>query len=54
MIAKRAGSRPGVVLVTFRLPDTLQADNVHPDMDGMHVYAAVVARAFDELARRAG
>ena len=37
-----------------RVPGVLQADNVHPDMDGMHVYAAVVARAFDELARRAG
>ena len=29
MIAKRAGPRPGVMLVTFRLPDTLQADSVH-------------------------
>ncbi|WP_169448518.1 acyltransferase family protein [Ornithinimicrobium pekingense] len=33
-------------------PQVLQADKVHPDMDGMHVYAEVVARAFDELARR--
>ncbi|KUG52452.1 hypothetical protein AVL62_14045 [Serinicoccus chungangensis] len=33
-------------------PETLQSDNVHPDLDGMHVYAEVVARAFDELARR--
>ncbi len=33
-------------------PEDLQADKVHPDMDGMHVYAAVVARAFDELAQR--
>ena len=29
MITKRAGPRPGVVLVTFQLPDTLQADSVH-------------------------
>lgn len=29
MITKRAGSRPGVMLVTFQLPDTLQADSVH-------------------------
>lgn len=35
-------------------PEVLQADNVHPDMDGMHVYAEVVARAFDELAARTG
>ena len=33
-------------------PEALQSDNVHPDMEGMHVYAEVVARAFDELARR--
>ena len=33
-------------------PQDLQADKVHPDMDGMHVYAAVVARAFDALAER--
>ncbi|MDO5739183.1 MAG: acyltransferase family protein [Ornithinimicrobium sp.] len=32
-------------------PGVLQADNVHPDLDGMHVYATVVAEAFDELAR---
>lgn len=29
MITKRAGPRPGVMLVTFQLPDTLQADSVH-------------------------
>ena len=33
-------------------PEVLQSDRVHPDIDGMHVYAEVVARAFDELARR--
>ena len=33
-------------------PQALQSDGVHPDLDGMHVYAEVVARAFDELARR--
>ncbi len=33
-------------------PETLQSDKVHPDIDGMHLYAEVVARAFDELARR--
>lgn len=31
-------------------PEVLQTDQVHPDIDGMHVYAEVVARAFDELA----
>ena len=34
-------------------PQVLQSDQVHPDIDGMHVYAEVVARAFDELARGA-
>jgi len=29
MITKRAGSRPGALLVTFQLPDTLHADSVH-------------------------
>lgn len=29
MITKRAGARPGAVLATFQLPDTLQADSVH-------------------------
>ncbi|MFX0537418.1 acyltransferase family protein [Ornithinimicrobium sp. Y1847] len=33
-------------------PGVLQADKVHPDLEGMHVYAEVVAEAFDELARR--
>ncbi len=33
-------------------PDTLQSDRVHPDIEGMHVYAEMVAEAFDELARR--
>ncbi|QFG67361.1 acyltransferase family protein [Ornithinimicrobium pratense] len=33
-------------------PQDLQADRVHPDIAGMHVYAEVVARGFDELARR--
>ncbi|WP_161965078.1 acyltransferase family protein [Ornithinimicrobium cerasi] len=33
-------------------PQVLQSDRVHPDLEGMHVYAEVVARAFDELARR--
>ena len=33
-------------------PQDLQSDRVHPDIAGMHVYAEVVARAFDELARR--
>lgn len=32
-------------------PETLQADGVHPDIDGMHVYAEVVAEGFDTLAR---
>ena len=33
-------------------PEVLQSDRVHPDMDGMHVYATVVAESFDKLARR--
>lgn len=33
-------------------PDTLQSDRIHPDIEGMHVYARMVAEAFDELARR--
>ena len=33
-------------------PEVLQSDRVHPDLEGMHVYAEVVAEAFDELARR--
>ncbi|MCK0113442.1 acyltransferase family protein [Ornithinimicrobium sp. F0845] len=33
-------------------PEVLQSDRIHPDIEGMHVYAGVVARAFDELARR--
>ena len=32
-------------------PQDLQSDGVHPDLDGMHLYAEVVARSFDELAR---
>lgn len=32
-------------------PEVLQSDRVHPDIEGMHVYAGVVAAAFDELAR---
>lgn len=33
-------------------PEILQSDRVHPDLDGMHVYAEVVARGFDSLAGR--
>lgn len=32
-------------------PEVLQSDRVHPDLDGMHVYATVVAQSFDQLAR---
>ncbi len=32
-------------------PDSLQSDAIHPDIDGMRVYAEVVARSFDALAR---
>ncbi|MGB3258485.1 MAG: acyltransferase family protein [Ornithinimicrobium sp.] len=35
-------------------PDTLQADGIHPDIDGMYVYAEVVAQSFDALARAQG
>ena len=34
-------------------PEVLQSDKVHPDLTGMHVYAEVVAQAFDALAERA-
>lgn len=30
-------------------PDQLQPDNIHPDMDGMHLYADVVEAALTEL-----
>lgn len=32
-------------------PGDLQSDRVHPDIPGMHVYAAVVAESFDALVR---
>lgn len=32
-------------------PQVLQSDRIHPDIEGMHVYAEVVAEAFDTLAR---
>ncbi|MGB7447918.1 MAG: acyltransferase family protein, partial [Ornithinimicrobium sp.] len=32
-------------------PETLQGDGIHPDIEGMHVYAEVVAEGFDTLAR---
>ena len=35
-------------------PEVLQSDRIHPDIEGMHVYAEVVARSFDELARNDG
>lgn len=33
-------------------PHTLQSDRIHPDIEGMHVYAEMVATSFDQLARR--
>lgn len=30
-------------------PDQLQPDNIHPDMEGMYLYADVVAEALDDL-----
>lgn len=33
-------------------PETLQSDRIHPDIEGMHVYAQMVAESFDALARR--
>jgi len=36
-----------------RQPGTLQSDGIHPDIEGMHVYADVVAESFDRLARSA-
>mgnify|MGYP005839833319 FL=1 len=50
MIAKRAGPRPGVVLVTFRLPDTLQAESVHlvGDMNDWDRHSLPLNRAHPE------
>ena len=56
-IAEVVAAYPNVVVGRWNetisaRPGDLQSDGVHPDIEGMHVYAEVVARAFDELARR--
>jgi hypothetical protein len=33
-------------------PELLQADGIHPDLDGAYLYADVVAGAFAELSER--
>ena len=58
-IEKVAAERPLVTVGDWNAaataqPDTLQADGIHPDIDGMYVYAEVVARSFDALARVQG
>ncbi|MGO1561533.1 Lipopolysaccharide modification acyltransferase [Actinomycetales bacterium JB111] len=35
-------------------PGALQADNVHPDIDGAHEYTHTITRAFEQLAERYG
>lgn len=53
-IAAIAGEYPNVVVGDWQAaataaPQTLQSDRVHPDIEGMHVYAEVVAQSFNEL-----
>jgi peptidoglycan/LPS O-acetylase OafA/YrhL len=59
VIAEIAADHPNVVVGDWQAaataqPETLQSDRIHPDIDGMHVYAEVVASAFDSLARGQG
>ena len=59
VIAKIAADHPQVVVGDWQAaataqPETLQSDRIHPDIEGMHVYAEVVATAFDSLARGQG
>lgn len=53
-----AADHPNVVVGDWNAaateqPHTLQSDGIHPDIEGMHVYAEVVAESFDALARSA-
>lgn len=55
IIAEVAAEYPNVVVGDWNAavtaePQVLQADAVHPDIEGMHVYARVVAESFDALA----
>ncbi len=50
-----AADYPNVVVADWNTaatehPDQLQPDNIHPDMEGMHLYADVVEAALSELA----
>jgi peptidoglycan/LPS O-acetylase OafA/YrhL len=59
VIAEIAADHPNVVVGDWQAaataqPETLQSDRIHPDIDGMHVYAEVVAESFDALARGEG
>ncbi len=59
VIAEIAADHPHVVVGDWQAaataqPETLQSDRIHPDIEGMHVYAEVVATAFDSLARGQG
>ena len=33
-------------------PETLQADQIHPDVEGSYLYAGVVKKSFAELSKR--
>ncbi|MGI8946923.1 MAG: acyltransferase family protein [Ornithinimicrobium sp.] len=54
IIAEIAADHPHVVVGDWNAaataqPETLQSDRIHPDIEGMHVYAQAVAQAFDSL-----
>src|SRR5699024_12586024 len=54
-LADIAADYPNVVVADWNSaatehPDQLQPDNIHPDMDGMYLYADVVQDALEQLA----
>ncbi|CAN5362797.1 acyltransferase family protein [soil metagenome] len=56
VIATVAGDYPLVVVGDWNAAagdntPALQSDAIHPDIEGMHIYAEVVAKSFDALAR---
>lgn len=59
ILAEIASEHPNVVVGDWNAaatahPETLQSDRIHPDIEGMHLYARTVAQAFDSLARSQG
>ncbi len=50
MIIKRAGSKPGTVLVTFRLPSAIWAENVYlvGDFNGWNRHSHPLTRSRNE------